>query len=163
MPDFQVDSAKLYETLTALYHKLSALEQQIIRTLAIAYEPLNRTVILDCLIYLGVKDKDKPLSPIALKTYIDRLLKLNLLNQDRSQGVQCNSLLVDIAVRDAIQKGKFEAIVEVIEAKIPVPSYGKIGSRTFRSESQFVREVRIGIYRQDVDFVANHFEYLYRF
>jgi superfamily II DNA or RNA helicase len=163
MPDFQVDSAKLYETLASLYHKLSALEQQIIRTCAIAYEPANRTVILDCLIYLGVKDKDKPLSPIALKGYIDRLLKLKLLNQDRSQGVQCNSLLVDIAVRDAIQKGKFEAIVEVIQAKIPVPSYGKMGSRTFRSESQFVREVRIGIYQQDVDFVAKQFDDFYRF
>ncbi|MFM6350190.1 MAG: hypothetical protein ACKPFK_34375, partial [Dolichospermum sp.] len=104
MPDFQVDSAKLYENLISLYLKSSKLEQQIIRTCAIAYEPLNRTVVLDCLIYLGVKDKDKPLSPINLKTYIDRLLKLNLLTQERSQGIQCNSLLIDIAIRDAIQK-----------------------------------------------------------
>ncbi len=164
MPDFQVDSVKLYENLTVLYRKLSVLDKLIIQTYAIAFEPVNRTIFLDCLNHLGAKDKDnRPLSPISLKAYIDRLLKLNLLNQDRSQGPQCNALLVDIAVRDAVQSGKFEQIVEVIEAKLPVPAYGKPSSRSFRSESQFVREVRIGIYRNDWDFVAKQFDDYYRY
>jgi|JFJP01.1.fsa_nt_gi superfamily II DNA or RNA helicase len=164
MPDFQVDSTKLYENLTVLYRKLSALEKLIIQSFAIAFEPINRTVFLDCLNHLGAKDKDnKPLSNVTLSPYINKLLKLNLLNQERSQGVQCNALLIDIAVRDALQSGKFEQIVEAIEAKLAVPAYGKPSSRTFRSESQFVREVRIGIYRNDWDFVAKQFEDYYRY
>ncbi len=164
MPDFQVDSTKLYENLTVLYRKLSEIEKLIIQTFAIAFDPVNRTTFLDCLNHLGARDKEnKPLSNVTLSPYINKLLKLNLLNQERSQGPQCNALLIDIAARDAVQIGTFEQIVAAIEAKLPVPAYGKPSSRSFRSESQFVREVRIGIYRNDWDFVAKQFDDFYRY
>ena len=164
MPDLQVDSAKLYEPLTGIYRKLSALEQQMIQVFAIAYEPINRSVYFDCLLQLGLKDKEnKHFTGISLKGYVDRFLKLNLLTQDRSQGTQCNTNLIDIAVRDAVQSGGFEKIVNAIELQIPVPSYGRVDSRSFRSESQFIREVRIGIYRQDMKFVTKQFEDFYRY
>ena len=164
MPDSQVDSAKLYENLTASYRKLLPLEKQMIQVFAIAYEPVNRSVYFDCLLQLGIKDKDnKHFTGISLKTYIDRFLKLGLLTQDRSQGAQCNASLIDIVMRDAVKSGQFEKIVNVIELQIPVPSYGRTDSRTFRSESQFIREVRIGIYRQDIKFVTKQFEDFYRY
>ncbi len=164
MPDSLANSAKLYENLTAIYRKLSALERQMIQVFAIAYEPINRSLYFDCLLQLGLKDKDNNhFNAASLKAYIDRFLKLHLLTQDRSQGPQCNPLLIDIAVRDAVQSGKFEKIVTVIELQIPVPSYGRADSRSFRSESQFVREVRIGIYRQDIKFVMKQFEDFYRY
>jgi superfamily II DNA or RNA helicase len=164
MPDSLADSSKLYEKLTTIYNKLSVLEKQMIQVFAIAYEPINRSVYFDCLLQLGLKDKDnKHFTGISLKVYIDRFLKLNLLTQDRSQGTQCHSCLIDIAVRDAVQSGNFEKIVNVIELQIPVPSYGRVDSRTFRSESQFIREVRIGIYRQNMQFVTKQFEDFYRY
>jgi hypothetical protein len=164
MPDSLADSFKLHEKLTAIYSKLSVLEKQMIQVFAIAYEPINRSVYFDCLLQLGLKDKDnKHFTGISLKVYIDRFLKFNLLTQDRSQGTQCHSCLIDIALRDAVQSGNFEKIVNVIELQIPVPSYGRTDSRTFRSESQFIREVRIGIYRQNMQFVTKQFEDFYRY
>lgn len=164
MPDSLADSSKLYEKLTTIYNKLSVLEKQMIQVFAIAYEPINRSIYFDCLLQLGLKDKDnKHFTGISLKVYIDRFLKLNLLTQDRSQGTQCHTCLIDIAVRDAVQSGNFEKIVNVIELQIPVPSYGRVDSRTFRSESQFIREVRIGIYRQNMQFVTKQFEDFYRY
>ena len=164
MLDSLAGSAKLYESLTAIYNKLSALEKQMIQIFAIAYEPINRSVYFDCLLQIGLKDKDnKHFTAISLKGYVDRFLKLNLLTQDRSQGTQCNTYLVDIALRDAVRSGNFEKIVSAIELQIPVPSYGRTDSRTFRSESQFIREVRIGIYRQDIKFVTKQFEDFYRY
>jgi len=77
MPDLQVDSAKLYEPLTGIYRKLSALEQQMIQVFAIAYEPINRSVYFDCLLQLGLKDKEnKHFTGISLKGYVDRFLIL---------------------------------------------------------------------------------------
>ncbi|MBD2188420.1 DEAD/DEAH box helicase [Pseudanabaena mucicola] len=164
MPDPQNASAPLYAKLTKIYHNLSALERQMIQVFAIAYEPINRSLYFDCLLHLGLKDKeDKHFTAASIKGYIDWFIQVNLLTQDRSQGPQCNALLLDIAVRDAVQSGNFEKIVQTIEAKIPVPSYGRTDSRTFRSESQFLREVRIGIYRQDLDFVNQQFEDFYRY
>ena len=163
MPDFQADTAKLYENLTTSYRKLSSLEQQMIQVFAIAYEPVSHSLFFDCLLQLGLKDKnDKHFTTASLKGYIDWFLQANLLTQDRSKGPQCNALLIDIAARDAVQAGKFAAIVNAIALKIPVPSY-KIGSRSFTSESQFIREVRIGIYRQDIEFVSKQFEDFYRY
>ena len=106
MLDSLAGSAKLYESLTAIYNKLSALEKQMIQIFAIAYEPVNRSVYFDCLLQLGLKDKDnKHFTGISLKTYVDRFLKLGLLTQDRSQGSQCNASLIDIAMRDAVKSG----------------------------------------------------------
>ena len=164
MPDFQADSAKLYENLTTSYRKLSLLERQMIQVFAIAYEPISRSLFFDCLLQLGLKDKEnKHFNSASVKGYVDWFLQANLLTQERSQGPQCNSLLIDIAVRDAVQSGNFEQIVSVIETKIPVRSYGITDSRSFNSESQFIREVRIGIYRQDMKFVMKQFDDFYRY
>ena len=165
MPDSQADSAKLYEKLTASYRKLSALEKQMIQVFAIAYEPINRTLFYDCLIFLGLKDRDgKHFNTTSIKAYVDWFLQAGLLTQERSLGPQCHNLLVDIAVRDSVQSGNFENIVEAIETKIPVRSYNKaMDTRSFSSESQFIREVRIGIYRQDIQFVTKQFEDYYRY
>lgn len=163
MPDFQADSAKLYENLTTSYRNLSSLERQMIQVFAIAYEQVNRSLFFDCLLQMGLKDKgNQHFTAISLKGYVDRFLQLNLLTQERSQSPQCNSSLVNIAVRDAVQSGRFEQIVSAIEAKIPVPSY-RSDSRSFTSESQFIREVRIGIYRQDIKFVGKQFDDFYRY
>jgi hypothetical protein len=84
MPDSLADSAKLYESLTAIYNKLSALEKQMIQIFAIAYEPINRSVYFDCLLQLGLKDKEnKHFTGISLKGYVDRFLKLNLNQEEK--------------------------------------------------------------------------------
>ncbi|MBD2175759.1 DEAD/DEAH box helicase [Pseudanabaena sp. FACHB-1998] len=164
MPDSLADAAKIQEKLAIQYYKLPALERQMIQVLAIAYEPTNRSVFFDCLLQYGLKDKDdRHFTVGGLKVYVDRFLKIGLLIQERSQGLQCNPYLIDIAIRDAVKAGNFEKIVKAIEAQLPVPSYGKLESRSFRSESQFVREVRIGIYRQDLTFVTKQFEDFYRY
>ena len=76
----------------------------MIQVFAIAYEPMNRSLFFDCLVFLGLKDRDgKHFNTTSIKTYVDWFLQAGLLTQERSLGPQCHSLLVDIAVRDAVQ------------------------------------------------------------
>ncbi|OIP68673.1 MAG: helicase [Oscillatoriales cyanobacterium CG2_30_44_21] len=164
MPSPQTNSAKIYESLLESYLKLSALERQMIQIFAIAYEPITRNNFHECLLYLGIKDKDNhPFTTVTVRSYVERFTKLHLLEQERSQGTQCNPVLVDMAVRDSVKTGSFDKIVQAISAYIPVPTYGRTDLRTFKSESQFIREVRIGIYRQDIKFVTKQFEDFYRY
>ena len=79
MPDFQADSAKLYENLTTSYRNLSSSERQMIQVFAIAYEPVNRSLFFDCLLQMGLKDKgNQHFTAVSLKGYVDRFLQLNL-------------------------------------------------------------------------------------
>jgi len=164
MPSLQTNSAKIYENLLASYLKLSALERQVIQIFAIAYEPITRNDLHECLLHLGMRDRDNnPFTVVTVRSYVERFIKLDLLVQERSLGTQCNPILIDTAVRDSVKVGSFEKIVLAISIAIPVPSYGRTDLRTFKSESQFIREVRIGIYRQDIKFVSKQFEDFYRY
>jgi superfamily II DNA or RNA helicase len=164
MPDSLSDIAQPHRDLMARYLKLSVLERQLIQLFAIAYEPVYRHIYFECVSQLGLKDQDgNQFTGISLKLEIDRLVKANLLTQDRMQGIQCHSQLVEIAVRDSINSGRFDQIVDVVENQLSVPCYTKTDVRTFKNESQFIREVRIGIYRQDPEFVTKQFEDFYRY
>ncbi len=166
MPDSVAISAQIYEDLIKKYHNLPELERQMIQVVAIAYEPIDRDVILTCLRSCGVTTANQQnLTTSHIKPHLERLVNARFFNQSRSQLCSCPIQLIDIAVRDAVKSGNFEQIVEGIEAAMPVRSYGQDG-RMFSSESQFVREVRIGIYRQDMEFVVkqfNHFRNYYSY
>jgi len=163
MTDSDTDPVLLRKQLVEKYHKLSPLEQVIVQLFSVIYEPVSRTSFAIYLNQTGTRDKNgKPFTQQTLKPYIDQLLAAGLLVQDSGQGPQCNSLLVEIATRDAVQRGRFESLVQVVQEKLPIPTRGKGRPRYFSSERQLLREVRIGIYRQDIKFINQQLEDYYK-
>ncbi|MCG9892230.1 MAG: DEAD/DEAH box helicase [Thermosynechococcaceae cyanobacterium MS004] len=150
--------------LTEKYQKLQPLEQKIIQLFSVIYEPISRTNFVDCFNVLGIRDKNKnAFTAATLKPYIDKLINQSLLLQERTQGPQCHPLFVEIATRDALKTGTFEALVKAVETKHPVTQSWRNGPRRFTSERQFLREVRIGLYGQDIEYIEQQFEDYYKY
>jgi SNF2 family DNA or RNA helicase/tetratricopeptide (TPR) repeat protein len=159
-----VNVEQVRDRLVKAYRQLTKLEQEIIQLSSVIYGPVNRTVLLDCLNQTGTRDSSgKPFTGSSLRPYLERLLQAELLTQERNQGPQCHPLLVEIATRDAIRLGRFDRLVQAIEAKIPIHTSWKGGPRYFSSEAQLIREVRIGLYRQDLPFISKQLEDFHRY
>ncbi|MBD2770910.1 DEAD/DEAH box helicase [Iningainema tapete] len=159
MIDSEADIPQLQAQLAFAYRKLPPLEQKIVQLFSVIYEPINRTAFMGCLNQIGVLDqKGKPFVNNILKPYIDSLLAAELLVQESGQGPQCHPLLVEIATRDTVKSGCFEKLAEVVEEKLPISTRWAGGPRYFASDRQFIRQVRIGIYRQNPSFINQQLE-----
>ncbi|MBC1258941.1 hypothetical protein, partial [Trichormus variabilis] len=84
----------------------------------------------------------------------DKLLKAGLLIQENRQGAECHPLLTEIVTRHAVQTGQFEILVIAVEEKLPIHTHWNRDYRIFSSLRQCIREIRIGIYRQDPSFIS---------
>lgn len=158
------DTVNLRRQLVEAYRKLPDLEQRIVQLFSVIYEPVNRTSLMLCLNQLGAEDaQGKPFTNPTLKPYIDRLLDLGLLVQMAGQGPQCHPLIVEIATRDAVGKGQFDSLAQVVQEKVLIPTRWKGGPRSFSNDHQLSREVRIGIYRNDLEFINQQLEFYYKY
>jgi SNF2 family DNA or RNA helicase/tetratricopeptide (TPR) repeat protein len=159
MLDSDANTEKLRNQLAEAYRKLPPFEQKMVQLFAVIYEPVARTSFLDCLNQVNRRDKNaRSLIPKTLKPYLDEFLEAGLLLQERGQGIQCHPLLTEIATRDALRAGYFEMMIEVVDENLPIHSYRINGPRYFTSDMQFMREVRIGFYRQDLGFIYKQLE-----
>jgi superfamily II DNA or RNA helicase len=146
------------------YRALPELQQKMIQLLSVIYEPVTRTTFLECLNHASVSDTGKnSLTSVTLKSHIDALLKTYCLVKQGNQHLKCHPLLMEIATRDAVSAGSFEAFAKAAATCIPITPTWKNGPRHFKSELQFVREVRIGIYRKDILFINKQFEDFYHY
>ncbi len=156
------DSAKLRSQLLETYQKLPSLEKVIVQLASVIYAPTNRDDFLRCLRAVVREEFLKQLSPIGFRAIFDRLIKINLLarsgilgNQSNpgNQGISCHPLMVEIATREAIKSGTFGVMATKVNAELPIATGYRKDVRRFGSFEQFLREVRIGIYQQDLAFV----------
>jgi SNF2 family DNA or RNA helicase len=155
----ETDTAQLRSQLAQAYRQLPRLEQKIVQLFSVIYEPIARTSLMECFNQIGERDeKGRLFIAKTLKPYLDRLLEAGLLLQESGQGLQCHPLLVEIATRDALREGSFENLVQVVEKNLPLSLRWDNKTRIFKNDSQLVREVRIGIYRQDLEFINQQFD-----
>jgi len=154
MADSDVNHTNLQTQLAQTYRQLSHIDQEIVQLFSVIYEPINRNSFRNCLNQIGALDENnKPFINKTLSRHIDGLLAAGLLVQESGQGPQCHPLLAEIATRDAVKAGCFEILATTVSKALPISSgYGK-GSRYFLSESQLMREVRMGVYRHDLNFI----------
>jgi superfamily II DNA or RNA helicase len=164
MNDSHLDHIKIRGQLIEAYRQLPPLEQQIVQLFSVIYESIARTTFLECLNRLGSKDeKGKTFSAATLKPYLEKLMAVGLLLQESGQGPRCHPLIVEIATRDTIRAGTFENLVAVVEEKLPILSRWEQKTRDFKSYSQLIREVRLGLYRQDLVFIKKQFANYYQY
>lgn len=139
------------------YHQLTLEQKIIVQLLSISYDWTGKNNFLKCLNETGLLP-EKNLSIGQLKTRTDKLVAAGLLLQESGRGLKCHHLLVEIATRDALEgKGKrFEKMVKVVQTLFPISTRWD-NRKNFRSQQQLIREVRIGLYRQDMDYVNSCF------
>lgn len=142
------------QALCHKYFSLADRQRSLVQTFALLYEHTSRVKAWQCWSAAFLADRYRQRfeawNANQFGYQITLLIKQELLVQHRSQGPHCPSLLTDIAIRDAIRMGTFEPIVQAIQTAFPVKKrYGKTGPLNFRSEAEFLRELRIAIYRQD--------------
>ena len=159
MSDSDVETAQLRSQLIEEFHLLPPLEEKIIQLFSVIYEPINRTSFLECFNYIGARDTDyKPFTNPKLKPYIDNLLASGLLIQERGKGLQCHPLLAEVASRSAVKSRCFAAMAKAVEDKLPIRIYYTGGPKRFQNKTQLLREVRLGIYNQDIQFIYKQLE-----
>lgn len=140
--------------LKTQYQQLGPLEKIMVQFLALYYTPVSRVNLLSSLKALGCRDESqKPWDLATLRPTLERLLAQKLVVDERGKGLTCAQSLRELVCRETIQTGKFEALVAIIHKVCPIKVYSHNNRRNFQSVGEFLREVRIGIYRHDLSFI----------
>jgi superfamily II DNA or RNA helicase len=157
IPNSGEERRKLQVELAEAYHLLPAVDKTLVQLFSVIYGKVNRNQLLSCVKQANIRDaKNKPFEPISLSKVINRLLQRNFLSQAHTEGPRCHELLTEIATKDAVREGIFETLVAAIHEKLPlqVRAYQKV--IVFKDNDQLIRELRIGLYRQDFEYVEKH-------
>jgi superfamily II DNA or RNA helicase len=149
------------QQLVISYQNLAELDRSIVQLISVIYTPVSRTMILTCLEHAKISG-DKPLSAATLKPFIDRLLSSQILRSIGKHSIQIDPLIAEIATRDAVRAGRFGAINAAINQHLPIAQYGS-GVRNFSNESEFIREIRLGLYGNDLKFIKKQFDEYHRY
>ncbi|MCP4701886.1 MAG: DEAD/DEAH box helicase [Gammaproteobacteria bacterium] len=144
-------TSKSRQELAAAYEAVSPAEQSAIELLSVIYEKVPRNTLLACLHEISLQGGNQRLfAPQTLAPLIHKLARLGLV--DKLDGnVCCPRLFVEEATRRAVEDGHFENMAETVQKVFE-------GEPLQRYE-QCLREIRIGLYRQDAKYVYQQFEY----
>lgn len=160
-PDIQSSRGVL---ITA-YQQLPDLGQELLQLLSIVYVPISKQLLEACFKqYCDQRDRDqrgaaKPAGNAFIKKLMQQLCRHNLA-LTKKQSVLCHPLISEIATRDAVRAGRFEAMVQIVETRQPVgQSPWHLGIRFYQHDNELLREIRLGIYRQDLDFIEQQLEF----
>jgi SNF2 family DNA or RNA helicase/tetratricopeptide (TPR) repeat protein len=157
------DLTQRRQQLVKQYHKASTPEREILQLCSVIYESISRTNLLQCVNQSNIKDLSrKNFTSSSLKTVLEKLLKAELLEQKQGLGIACNPLLVEVMTRDALQTKNFERFVKTQEICLPLTTRWSKGPASFRSEDQFIQQVRIGLYRGDMNLVQRRLNEYYQ-
>ncbi|NMF83235.1 DEAD/DEAH box helicase [Nodosilinea sp. P-1105] len=145
------------------YHQLPDLQRQLVQLFSVIYAAVGKNKVVDCFnAYLRHSGQRQQVTLAELNPHFNRLIKQGLLTTASSYAPQCHPLLVEVATRDALHQGTFEFMVKAVQEKLPIQTVPWDKSqRHFHSQDQLIREVRIGLYRVDWDYMAAQFDAYY--
>ncbi len=159
MANFTFNPAQLQTHLSQKYFESHPSIQRIVQLFSVIYAPIDKNSFISCLSRTdAVDENNKPWTTKTLSPQIDKLLKIGLLIREGKQNPECHPLLTEIATRHAVKTGQFEILVIAVEEKLPIQHHWKNESRIFFNLRHCIREIRIGIYRQDPSFIKKQIE-----
>ncbi len=161
MSDNYLKIAKQRQQLVINYHMLPELDRAIGQLISVIYTPVSRTMILACLEHIQLAG-DKSLTAATLKLYLDRLLASDILISIGKHSIQINPLIAEVATREAVRMGRLGVINAAINKHVPIAQYGN-GVRNFHTYNEFVREIRLGLYGNDLKFIKKQFDDYHRY
>jgi SNF2 family DNA or RNA helicase len=136
------------------YDHLALFERELLQLLSVIYEPAHTALIVSCLRALDIKGPrgNRPTTPLV-NHHISKLQQSGFLTESR----QCRPNLVEILTRSAVQEGSFTHYAAAVQKEAPSSYYyGKWSTRCWRA----MRELRIGIYRQDFELIDQSLSFL---
>ena len=142
------------------YKQLDEIGRSLVQVFAIIYEPTNRENARLCWNGAIAKRNDhlQPLKAIPFKKLVEALIAQGLVVQRMASGIQCDLSVIELVVRDAVLQGTFEPIAQVVALLLPIRRRYPDGPLYFKQESEFIRELRIAIYREDTREINALFE-----
>ncbi|NJL62703.1 MAG: DEAD/DEAH box helicase [Methylacidiphilales bacterium] len=159
MATFEAFNQKLQAHIAEKYRKQPLLEQKIVQLCSVIYEPFTITSLVNCLERASIyDDKSKLFVSKTLTPYIDKLIADGSVVQEQKLGYRCHPLLMEIATRDAVKSGDFPLFASSVALGQPIRVLWEDGPRNFQNDFQFIREVRIGLYSQDLNFINKQVE-----
>ena len=166
--------APTQQDLQQAYQRLTDAQKAVVQLFALLYRPTTREQAHSCwsqssISYLAeqpagalteqaIQDRLKLLDPKLFSQIVTRLIKQGVLTQERNQGPCCHDQLLEIATRDAVLTGTFEPMAAAVEKALPIPKYYQSSHYKFRNPAEFMRSLRIAIYREDSITIDNIYE-----
>ncbi len=151
-PELSVEEER--KILTKAYFALPPIEQGIMQLLSVIYSSVSRAAIIPCLNQIGIRDKgNKNFVLPTLKPSLDRLANKGLILQEYGQNIQCHPLVSEVITRHVVRENLLEKYVKAINTYMTIPKMRHDGPRMYLNEDQLMREVRIGFYRHDLEFI----------
>lgn len=147
---------KQRDKLIAVYQSLIELDRSIVQLFSVIYTPVSRNLFFECFQKTGLWGLT-PLNAPALKPYLDRLLTTDLLVPTAKNTLQINPLIAEIATRAVVTAGRFTMMAQVVAEKLPISKHRYSGQRQFENRGEFIREVRLGLYSNDLSFINEQF------
>ncbi len=159
----QMSQAELRTHLLDRYQQLPTFERELVQLFSVIYAPVSKTKLVDCLnAYLRHSGEKRKYDQAAVNSHMVRLINQDLVVAEGGHGSRCHPLIVEVATREALRQGNFETFVRAVQEKLPIPTLSwNRNQRSFQSEDQFLREVRIGLYRVDWDYIEAQVETYY--
>jgi superfamily II DNA or RNA helicase len=153
------------QLLHQAYRQLSDVQKSIVQIFALLGEPTNRERARLCwseaMLSQGFSflegQSDGQLEGHQFSEVVRVLVSRGLLSQQRNQGPCCHALLQEIVLRDAVAMGTFEPMAQAIEQRLPIRTHYQSSTRDFRSPVEFMRSLRIAIYREDAEAIETLF------
>ncbi|PIE59545.1 MAG: helicase [Desulfobulbus propionicus] len=119
------------------------MEKVLLQLVSIIYEPVSKTFLTKCIARLA--DQLFP-GKRPVKEEITEALNRLRSNGCLSSKNQCDPVVAEHLIRQAVREGRFAPFAALIEREAPVSyQYGKKNTRCWRALRQF----RIGVYSQD--------------
>ena len=150
------------QALRQAYSQLANDQKSLVQIFAVLYEPTSREQARLCWTE-AMLQQPEDLRPSEFWTAhqfskeVTQLIKQGLLTQQRGEGPACVADIRELAIREAVLADGFEALAQAIESKFPISTYYRSDHRNFRRQSEFLRSLRIAIYREDADEVDRLF------
>ncbi len=147
---------KQRQALLTTYQSLPEFDRAIVQLISLIYTATTRTLALTILEQMGLFDRQM-LSVVMFKPVIDRLLANQMLIAPGKHNIQTHPLLAEIATREAVRDGRLFVMNEAINTHLPIESYYN-GVNKFSNAGEFIRQVRLGLYRNDFPFIQKQFD-----
>jgi SNF2 family DNA or RNA helicase len=149
---------QLRTQLIETYQSLSSSDREIVQLLSVSYISIHQTKLLTCINTAGIRDASgRAFSQQTLNACIERLYRTKVILQSNVKSTACHRLLMEIATRDAVKQGRFQQFVNAIQEKAPLRTQWN-NHNIFASNEELIREIRIGVYRQDLEYIQKQLE-----
>jgi SNF2 family DNA or RNA helicase len=155
------------QLLQQAYRQLTAVQKSIVQIFALLGGPTNRERARLCWNEAMQRERKPAEGKLYPKLHllegpqfgeeVRLLLSRGLLSQQRTEGPRCHTLLVEIALRDAVMLGTFDPMAQAIEERLPIRTHYQSSRRDFWNPSEFMRSLRMAIYREDTEDIETLF------